>query len=329
MFKFILSLFTIFFLNHSHATNFSDRTEVQDFINNMSKKHNFNKQELTKVFSNFESSSDIINKISRPYEESTWTKYEKHFLTPKRISEGAKFWLKNKDILDKVSKQYNVPAEIIVSILGVETFYNQYKGTYPVLQALSTLAFDYPKRATFFKKELEQFLLLSREQKLNPTTILGSYAGAMGASQFIPSSYRNYAVDFVNAGSIDLNNNINNAIASIANYLAKNGWDKDNSFIAEKCEIDLKQKLPIAKSSNPIPEKSLTEIKKLNLYPKESLNNIDKFALVEFSLDNNQKEYWLTSKNFYSVTRYNHSSNYALAVFKLSQEIKKQYTKTT
>lgn len=324
-------IFTIFLLAFSCCAladeKMNSRDDVKDFINYMSEKHKFTKEELTSIFSNISSSEDVIKNITRPAEKFSWSRYKKIFLTKERVSKGVDFWLENKSLLEKANEKYQIPPEIIVSIIGVETFYGERKGGYPVIQALSTLAFDYPKRSKFFRKELENFLLLSRENNLDTLNLEGSYAGAIGIAQFMPSSYRAYAKNFEDTGNVDLISNKAHAIASVANYLKAFGWKPGQSVIHKAHTNTKSYSNVVAQGSNPVPEHTLDMLSKYQVFPKEKLNNIkDKFALIEFE-DENKNELYLARNNFYVITRYNHSSNYALAVYELAQMIKEEFKK--
>lgn len=308
------------------ATNFSERKEVQTFINEMVKEHQFDRTYLTNLFSQYKTSNEVIKHISKPFESTTWDKYRRHFLNPKRISGGVTFWKENQGLLEQASQRYQVPVEMIVAIIGVESFYGHYAGKYPIMEALSTLSFDYPPRSKFFKSELEHYLLMTREQKLDPTQLKGSYAGAMGMPQFIPSSYRHYGVDFDKSGSIDLINNLSHAIGSVAHYFKAHGW-QPNQPVLHKAKVSGQgyKKLQTADKRNPKPTLSLAQLKAAGV---ESVDKItDMKAPVAFlEIDTGkEKQYWLGHKNFYVITRYNRSTNYAMAVYELSQEIAKAY----
>jgi len=308
------------------ATAFSERPEVTQFVNEVSLEHKINKQQILSALSKIESSAEIITRITTPSEALPWDKYQKLFLAPQRINEGVKFWQEHKTTLHAAETQYGVPAQLIVAIIGVESSYGKNRGKYPVLQALATLAFDYPPRAKFFKSELKEFLLLITEQRLDPLELKGSYAGAMGTPQFISSSYRNYAVDFDNSGQIDLINNIPQAIGSVGNYFKVHGW-KAGQPVAYKA-TNKGSKLPalaVAAKNDPKPVLSLDTLKQHGITTKDSIHNpADTMALLEFE-NGSAKEYWLGLNNFYVITRYNHSSNYAMAVYQLSQAIAKLY----
>lgn len=305
----------------SFAKSFADREEVQEFIEHMVTKHKFNKQNLNDIFASVDSSEDIIRLISKPYETLDWGRYRKLFITKDRIKKGVKFWQAHEAILEKLEKQYKVPAEIIVSIVGVETFYGKNKGSYPVVQALSTIAFDYPKRATYFRKELEQFLLMTKEQNLDPRSVTGSYAGAMGIPQFMPSSYRNFAVNHTGTGSVDIINSNDSALASVANYLRKNGWKDEKDKINQAIITGNKYKSFITEKLVR-PKHTLEILNRNGVLASKKLQKSDKLSLITLEADNNN-EYWLVDNNFYTITTYNRSFNYAMAVYQLSQEIKK------
>ena len=302
------------------AKSFGDRAEVQAFINTIAAKHKLDKEQLNKVFAKYDTSEDIIKLISKPYESLDWGRYRKIFLSKERAKKGAKFWQENEDTLAALEKKYKVPAEIIVSIVGVETYYGKNKGKYPVIQALSTLAFDYPKRAKFFKKELEHFLVMTKEQNLDPLSIKGSYAGAMGIPQFIPSSYRNFAVGFKSNKSVDIVNDLDSALASVANYLRKNGW-KDEKTKVNQAMVSGKKYKKFITSKLKRPNHTLAILNNNGILASKKLQKSDKLSLIKLEVGNNN-EYWLTDNNFYVITTYNRSFNYAMAVYQLSQENK-------
>ncbi len=319
------------------SDNFANREEVKKFMYYMHTKHNFNLQQLEDLFKNYTCNQNVLNKISNPSEKLSWRKYKQLLISKDRIDKGKKFLIKYKDVLLKAEKKFMVPKEIIAAILGVESFYGERSGNIPVMESLATLSFDYPARKKFFTQELEQFLLLVKEEKLVPNQILGSYAGAMSPAQFISSSYRNYAVDFANIGSKDLNN-MHNAIGSVANYLYQHGWAKNqpiavvaNMPVNHKNNKDYKNYAKYINQdlASPKPKHLLKQLQALGIKSKifNQLSNdlLNKqVALIEFSNDNNNndneqsKEYWLGFNNFYVITRYNHSINYAMAIYQLA-----------
>jgi membrane-bound lytic murein transglycosylase B len=210
------------------------RADVKSFIAQMVDQHSFKKRQLRKLLGAAQSQPAILEAMDRPAEKAKmWYEYRPIFLSERRISEGTEFWLAHRQELDRASVRSGVAPEYLAAILGVETYYGRLTGSYRVLDALATLAFDYPARAKFFKDELEQFLLLTREMKLDPLTVKGSYAGAMGAPQFMPSNYRRYAVDADADGRIDLWTNWWDVCASVGNYLKEHGWNAGEPILSE------------------------------------------------------------------------------------------------
>lgn len=298
----------------------TDPALYNDFIEKMVTEHKFDRTELEALLNQSKVKQSILKAMSSPAERRLeWHGYRRIFLKQNRIQGGIKFWKKNKDLLESASKKYNVPAEIIVAIIGVETRYGSNMGSYRVLDALTTLGFHFPKRAKFFTKELEEFLLLCREEGLNPLEPKGSYAGAMGQSQFISSSYRYYAVDGDGDNKRDLWGSSADIIHSIANYFTKHGW-KDTPLITEQTKVTgngyktvLNKKLK--------PQHDLQTLKMNSVAVPSKLAKNTSVKLLELK-QKNSNEYWLAFHNFYVITRYNHSQLYAMAVYQLSQEIK-------
>lgn len=306
------------------AANSTDKVSVtqDEFIVQMVERHDFNKSDITKVLKQARKSQTILDAISKPAEKKlTWHKYRQIFIKEKRINQGVDFLQKNKAKLEEAEKKYGVPPEIITAIIGVETFYGRIAGSYRVVDALNTLAFHYPKRSNFFRSEFEHFLLLAREQGFDPNSLKGSYAGAMGMPQFISSSYRHYAVDFDNDNVIDIWDNTNDAIGSVANYFAEHGWLKNEpvtikvSVEGESYKQALKKGLALDILASDLP--------KYGIKTDSVFQENEKLKLFEYKLDKGS-EYWIAHKNFYVITRYNHSHLYAMAVFQLAREIKKR-----
>ncbi|MBQ0724789.1 MAG: lytic murein transglycosylase B [Cycloclasticus sp.] len=292
----------------------------QGFIEDMVSKHQFDREELTALMGDAKLQPSIIKAMSSPAEKRLeWHSYRKIFLKPDRINGGVKFWQEHRDLLQQVSEKYGVPAEIIIAIIGVETRYGGNTGSYKVLDSLMTLGFHFPKRAAFFKRELEQFLLLCREEGLNPREPKGSYAGAMGQSQFISSSYRAYAVDGDADNKRDLWASHADIIHSIANYFAKHGWSNTPLITQQTTVSGDAYKALLSSSLKPV--NSLQDVKKkgVSTPPDLALNTTVKLLELQ-QIDH--PEHWLTFHNFYVITRYNHSHLYAMAVYQLSQEIK-------
>ncbi len=304
-------------------TTFQGNPELKTFINEMVSKHDFERAELTNWFKQVKQRPDIIKAISSPAEALPWYKYRPIFLTKSRIKGGVEFWGQHADTLARAEKTYGVPPEIIIAIIGVESRYGKYKGKYPVMEALATLAFNYPKRSKFFRSELEQYLLLTREEKINPLSLKGSYAGAMGGPQFISSSYRHYAVDFDNDGKRDLWNNTTDIIGSVANYFSQHGWKKGETIVAR---ADTRQatinsgKFQSLIKSGMKPKHTLKSMQQQGIKANKKLSGDQLAALIELTTKN-KPEHWLGLHNFYVITRYNHSELYAMAVYQLSSEI--------
>lgn len=320
---FILAAVLFFCCNtQSFADNdYLSRIEVKQFIDDFSSKNKYPKESLIDLFKNVSTQTQVLEAIQRPAEKKkNWQEYRKIFITDKRIQQGLTFWSENASILAAAEREYGVPPEIIVAIIGVETFYGRYKGKYPVLDSLVTLGFDYPPRQKFFRSELEHFLLLTQEEKLDPITIKGSYAGAMGKSQFISSSYRHYAVDFDENGTRDLWGSNYDVIGSVANYFKRHGWRADEIITVPAKVQGTRFKTLLEKGLKPVA--SVSELSQYDVTSEYNTDEKQAVALLEFKNDNSE-EYWLGFNNFYVITRYNHSHMYAMAVYQLSQQIKK------
>ncbi|MDP1602600.1 MAG: lytic murein transglycosylase B [Legionella sp.] len=307
-----------------HADNtFAKRKDVQQFINLMATKHGFDKQRLTLVMNDVQLQPQIIESMNKPYEKKNWDVYKQLFLTPQRVQGGIDFWKNNQESLAKAEKQYGVPANVIVAIIGVETLYGKNQGNYRVIDALSTLAFNYPKRSEFFTKELSEYLLLCREHNVPPTQYLGSYAGAMGKPQFMPSSYRYYAANFSNTPKIDLMNDDQAVIASVANYFHKHGWNL-NQGVAQPAKV-VGTKYKNINTNYKTAAYNLKQLAAAGVKPlTASINHPGKVGLIALTTDAGP-EYWLAYPNFYVITRYNTSPQYALAVYLLAQQLKNQW----
>ena len=293
---------------------------VNGFIDEMVAKHGFDRAELTRLFAQIEERDDIIAKISRPAERTkACYEYRAIFLDQARIDGGVQFWRDHQATLARATQQYGVPAEIIVAIIGVETRYGRITGKDPVLEALATLAFSYPKRAPFFRQELEHYLILTRDEGIDPLSLTGSYAGAMGLAQFMPSSYRAYAVDFDGDGHRDLWRNPVDAIGSVANYLAAHGWRAGEVIVTPAQVQGDGYKGLLSRELKPA--WSLQQLAQAGVTPSRHVGNPGDSILLELEVQSGL-EYWLGFTNFYVITRYNHSRLYAMAVYQLSQAIR-------
>lgn len=320
--KFHIFLLSVsFFITACTTTaNYDRRADVQAFVNQMNTKHGFDHQELRKLFSEAQPMPSIIQAMEKPPEgkKTPWYKYRAIFLTPERTKEGAKFWRENANVLSAVEKKYGVPAQIIVAIIGVETRYGQNKGNYRVWDALTNLAFDYPRRAKFFQGELEQYLLLTRDQGLDPLKMVGSCAGAIGLPQFMPSSYRHYGIDFVGDHQIDLINDPADVIASVANYFKLHGWQTGEPVAVRAKVVGNSYHSFLCKSLKP--KWSLQSLGEQGVTPLGETGSQNLATLMLFE-GKAETEYWLGFKNFYVITKYNSSRYYAMAVYQLSQKI--------
>lgn len=299
----------------------------QSFIEQMVNKHQFDESELEDLFAAVAIKEDILARIAKPSEGMPWYKYRRIFLTEERINAGVKFWQDNAQTLAEVEKAYGVPAPIIVAIIGVETSYGKNTGKHRVIDALSTLAFAYPPRAKFFQSELEHYLLFCRDQHFNPLEPLGSYAGAMGMPQFMPSSFRSFAVDFDRDGQSDIWHNNADVIASVANYFAKHQWHTGQAIafpVTAKGEANdpVGEKYKTVLNGDLKPDLRLVELESLNLKTERSVPLETKVKLLSFEQANGE-ELWAALDNFYVITRYNHSPLYAMAVYQLSEAILK------
>jgi membrane-bound lytic murein transglycosylase B len=302
------------------SSGYTSNPQVQTFINEMVARHGFSKQELEKVFSQAQRSDTILAAMSKPAEKTKpWYEYRKIFLTQSRIEGGVAFWNQHAEALAQAEKAYGVDAQVIVAIIGVETRYGGNTGKYRVLDALTTLAFDYPPRSKFFRGELEQYLLLARADHIDVLTTTGSYAGAMGYGQFIPSSYQRYAVDFDQDGKRDLWNSPMDIVGSVANYLHEHGWDLGATVTLRAKVTGTRYESVIEKGLKP--EMSVKKLRIDGITPSKPLPGDTLAALISLDQENGP-EYWLGLNNFYVITRYNHSPLYAMAVYQLSEEIR-------
>jgi len=312
----------LLFCNASIAATSAEQ-DKDAFIDDMVRKHGFDKLALTETLANAEVKDSILKAIARPAEKTlTWSEYRKIFLIPKRIQGGVKFWQDNKSALDKAHEEHGVPPEITTAIIGVETLYGKFTGGYRVLDALTTLGFHYPPRAKFFRSELSHFLILTRDEAIDPLEPTGSYAGAMGKPQFIPSSYRSYAIDFDNDGKRDIWSNNVDIIGSVANYFSRHGWRRDQPVTVQLSGVSQQHQAFIDAGMKP--SISIADLKQSGINIDEKIPADMTTSLVKLIVDEGH-EYWAGLHNFYVITRYNHSNMYAMAVYQLSQEIKQAY----
>lgn len=310
-----------------HSQRFLERESVRSYLSNFGKEHGLSVHRLAGMFSRLSSQQSILDAISRPAERTlTWREYRPIFLTQKRINDGKRFLAQYTDVLQQAEAEYGVPAEIITAIIGVETSYGRITGSYRVLEALATLAFDYPPRAKFFASELDEFILLSELEGWDAVEVKGSYAGAMGMPQFISSSYREYAIDFDGDGTRDLFNSHADIIGSVANYLDRHGWVK-SAPIAERWQLQdqeaksAAQKL-VRSSLRPAIGADTVRALGFDTPALEKATAPNRLISVMTMQGSDAEEYWVGYRNFYAITRYNHSRLYAMAVFQLAQAIR-------
>jgi membrane-bound lytic murein transglycosylase B len=296
-----------------------DRPDVQQFIDSMVLKHEYDRQQLISVLQEAKTQDSILKAISRPAEKTkSWGEYRAIFLTEKRISAGVDFWREHEPELKKVSEETGVPCEILVGIIGVETFFGRITGSYRVLDALATLAFDYPPRSKFFRRELQEFLLLVREEDIEASEATGSYAGAMGAPQFMPSSFRAYAVDSSADGKKDIWTDWSDVIGSIANYFVAHGWQQGGEVVTGATLGTSWSGKPPKNSLKP--SETVSSLSQRGVMFATDLPSDQKSQLLTLK-GNGGNEHWVGFHNFFVITRYNRSVMYAMAVHQLGQEI--------
>jgi membrane-bound lytic murein transglycosylase B len=306
-------------LNGSAHADYSQRADVRAYVAELVAEHGFAAEELNDLFARAERKQSILDAIARPAERTLkWHEYRDIFIEEPRIAQGLEFWNDHEAVLAQAEAQFGVAPEYVVAILGVETRYGRITGGYRVLDALVTLGFDYPPRADFFRRELTQFLLLAREEGHNPLTLTGSYAGAMGYGQFIPSSFRSFAVDFDGDGLRDIWSNPEDAVGSIANYFERHGWRAGEDVVLQ-VEVDGDRAAGIANATLDLTH-TVAELERLGV-AVDGLPGEAPAALFMMEGEHGQ-EYWLGLNNFHVITRYNRSRLYALAVHQLGQHIK-------
>jgi len=342
--KFLISFLLLF--SNSIIADYSEHPEAQDVIETLVREHNFDKSYVIKILQTAKKQERILESMSSPAEFTwTWDRYKKLFLEEQRISNGKKFIKENSSLFMQVEREFGVPREIITSILGVETRYGKILGSYRVLDSLATLGFDFPRRSKFFKSELIQFFILTRENNLDINSVQGSYAGAMGYGQFISSSYRAYAIDYDGDGYADLFNSVPDAVASIANYLQKHGWKRDGAIVTKvefnkvnqtyQHQTNLKKFIPLQFTEGLEEEYiikkgdsllSIAVSHNLELQQLMTLNNIKNKNLIKSGqtilLSKPKDLYFIGDDNFIAITKYNRSHFYAKAVYDLSLEFK-------
>jgi membrane-bound lytic murein transglycosylase B len=321
--KILFSLACGLLAGHAAAKSpsYAERPEVQAFIREVAARHGFAEQELIYLFSRVHRTEPILEAIQPPPPKArSWEEYRGNFVNPRRIAAGKGFWKSNRKALARAEQRYGVPAEYIVAIIGIETFYGRNAGRWRVVDALTTLAFDYPARSPYFRSELEQYLLLSRDTGADVFAVRGSYAGAIGIPQFMPSSTRRFAVDFDGSGAVDLRRSPADAIGSVANFLKEHGWQSGDDVLFEvKPSGEAWRALA---DGSVDPKHSLEDLRKAGVeFPQPARQA--RAALVELETPERPSEYRVGLQNFYVLTRYNRSAFYASAVHDLAQELRK------
>lgn len=316
------------YADHAEAGAFMDELEAEGL----------DREYIRELLADAERKDSILEAIARPAEKTlTWGEYRQIFVQPDRIEQGEQFWREHSELLKRAESEYGVSRYIILAILGVETRYGRHKGSYRVLDALATLGFDYPPRAEFFRKQLRAFLLMEEQAGIDAAELKGSYAGAMGYPQFIPTSYRAYAVDFDDDGKTDLVNSVADAIGSVANYFAEHGW-QDGLAVAARARVSGSDYEEVF-SKDMKPSTTLGQLRERDVTPlrcegaaipsPHCFRLPDDTRVAPLHLEGEHgSEFWLGTKNFYVITRYNQSPLYAMAVYQLARALEQRIGET-
>ena len=298
---------------------FVNNREIEAFVEELSANHQFDRRQLRRWFSQARVQGGVLSAMAHPATARPWHEFRAGHITEARIRGGLDYWLRHAATLARASIEYGVPEEIVVATIGVETFYGRRTGNFNVFDALVTLAFAYPPRAELFRSELMQYLLLAREARFDATSMKGSYAGAIGIPQFLPSSYRRYAVDFDGDGRRDLLNSPADAIGSVANYYKSHGW-RAGEAIAVSAEVRPESAIELLEMGVK-PQLKVSELKRRGVSSAAPVEEGAEAALIVVESETGPL-YWLGLNNFYVITRYNRSINYALAVHELARELR-------
>lgn len=325
----LLSFVIAFFSIQLHAQGIGHGREVDAFIGKMVKVHGFDRARLMSLFGKVERVDAVVKLVAAPSvsKPKNWRAYRALFVNRIRIENGVRYWDKYRNALSRASRKYAVPPEIIIAIIGVETLYGRHTGTFRVMDALSTLAFDYPdapnrnSRMMYFRSELENALVFAKRSGIDPMSLYGSYAGAIGLPQFMPGSIMKYGIDFDGDGKIDLMHSPVDAIGSVANFLAMHGWQADKG-LAFPARIDSKKKDWHAFEGKSAAKFSLKDLESAGVFPEKSVPD-SLFGLVDLENGNKPTEYWLGTGNFFAITKYNRSYYYAMSVVDLSREVRR------
>lgn len=308
------------------TTSLTARPAVRQFIQRTAHKYGYSIRYIRRVLSKAHFNPDVIRRMNHPREAMPWNDYQRLFVTRARINGGVTYWNRSNKLLAWEEREYAVPSSLIVAIVGIESKYGKDMGNFNVLNTLTTLAFNYPTQKTFFQKELAAFILMTRTYQLRPASLYGSYAGAMGQCQFMPSSYLHYAVDFQGKNRPNLFKDKADVIFSVGNFLRQHGWEPE-SPIATRAHVSGEAWRAILTTGKRHPQKpvmTLTQLGRKGIYPVGYYNQRLKANLIELQ-GKNGPEYWLVFHNFYVITTYNASNLYAMAAFQLSQKIATAY----
>jgi len=304
------------------AIEISRYPQIQALFKQLHDEHGFSYEKLNTLFQQVEIKQEIIDLMDRPGESRPWPAYRQQFVTVPSANRGSRFWRRHQSALIKAQKKFGVDPAVIVAIIGVESRYGRSAGRIRTIDALTTLTLRYPRRADFFRRELVQFLLLTREQQMDPLAIKGSYAGAIGAAQFMPSSYRNYAIDFDGDGRADLMDSRADAIGSVANYFKRHGWKSGEPAVSKV--VFEGAIYPWFRNLRIEPVLSLKQLSHYGITPAQTNRDPELRAALVALDGKNGPEYRLSYNNFYVITRYNKNRKYAMAVYELSEMIRKR-----
>jgi membrane-bound lytic murein transglycosylase B len=316
------ALLSLACLHADAAEGYTGRDDVRAFIEDMVQKHGFRAEELQSVFERARRQSSVLRAMQAPAESAvrSWQTYRAQFVNPRRVQDGVRFFQANAASLERASAQYGVPAEIIVAIIGVETVYGRNTGNFRVIDALATLAFDFPPRSDYFRNELELYLLNARDENIDVMSVRGSYAGAVGIPQFMPDAYRRYAVDFDGDGHRDLRGSTADAIGSVGNFLMQHGW-RPGEPVAARANVEGDELRPLV-AAGVKPGFRLEDLRALGVATPTDAPPETLCSLIELQTAGLPSDWWVGFENFFVLTRYNRSSFYAVSVLELSRAIR-------
>lgn len=311
-------------LSFSFISKAAPPAELETFYQQLQEQHQVSRADAEAILAGAKVSEEVLEAIARPWEARPWYEYYPIFLTERRVEHGLAFWKEHKETLERAEREYGIPVEIIVAIIGVETSYGQFMGRHRVLDSLYTLAFHYPPRQRFFRSELGHFLALVSEENLPAEELMGSYAGAMGYGQFISSSYRAYAVDFSGNGQRDLLRNPVDAIGSVANYFARHNWQAGAPVASPAWVSPETEVAALTSGRGQQLTHTVAQLREAGVHFITDAPDTTRARLFAFQEPDEQMSYWVAMPNFYSITRYNHSPLYAMVVFQLAEQLRRK-----